>query len=316
MTHRNGDETDGFGVPRRGFLRLLGGAGAATAAGTAGCLNSETRIGYRDWVPGNFDPVVMYMNVDSMHEHGLLPDDEDDVEYGLTFDEVNEVIDLERATVLVLDDDASPEIDGEEEHEYGGFTVYDLGDDGYAATDGDSVVEARTWVYVELVIDAYNEELPRLHEEVPEFGAVTTVAGEGDLALVRPHETGEGGIEAGVANLAPETSDVTIAVTGEEEDDFTEIEDEIRTREHLTIDESRPDVVTEDETDVLVLEGTAETEDVPEAFGLVAEASSQRDADDVKRIDEGGESDRVQETDEEHGSDDGERHGDAQSDDE
>ncbi|MDZ7688384.1 MAG: hypothetical protein U5J64_06630 [Halobacteriales archaeon] len=275
------------GVGRRGFLKLSGGLLATTAtAATTGCLNAdaddeEAEIGYRDWIPASADPVVMYTDVTVLSQHHSMWEGEGDAQYGLTFDDVAEVVGTSEAEVLVLNEDAEPDIaddEGTAWDDYGGYTVHQRDSEagGFVATDGDVVIEAQTQDAIESVIDAHAGDTARLHEEDETFEGLTTKAGEGDLVVV-PGVNGRGirRKQARSADVSEETSEVRIAIEADEEE-FGDVEDGFRSRDHLTVN----DVEEDAEAGIILLKGTVETESVPDVFGLVGEASSSQGAHD------------------------------------
>ena len=287
-------EGTGSRVRRRGFLKLSGGLLATGTAGVTGCLDAdaddgEAEIGYRNWIPASADPVAMYTDVNVLSQHHSLWVGEGDAQYGLTFDDVAEIIGTSEAEVLVLNEDAEPDVEGDEVDEYGGYTVYERDSEvgGFVATDGDAVIEAQTQDSAEAVIDAHAGDTARLHEEDETFEMLTTRAGEGDLVVV-PGVNGRGirRKQARSADISEGTSEVTIAVEADE-DDSDDIEDGFRSRENMTVNDVKKDA----EAGIVVLEGTAETEEVPETFGLTGEASSSQGA-----HDEGSESDEASES--------------------
>jgi len=268
---------------RRSFLKLSGGLLSAATVGATGCLNGEDGVGYTDWVPATFDPTVTYLNLAVLSQHHRTWEGgSEDTPYGLEFDDVVEVVGTSDAEVLILDDEVTPEVDGDEVSEHGGMTIYerDTRGAGFVGSDGDVLIEATTHDAVEAVIDARTGETARLRDEDETFDTLTRKAGEGDLVVVPDPDTrGVTRREARAAQVSEGTSDVRIAVHAEE-DEFLDAEDEIRSREHLTVDEA----VEEDaDAEVLVLNGTVETEDLPGVFGLVAEASG---SDEVAERDE------------------------------
>lgn len=271
MKFRNGEGTDS-GVRRRGFLKVFGGLLATATVGTTGCLNAdaddeEAEIGYRKWIPASADPVVMYVDVNVLSQHHSMWEGEGDEQYGLTFDDVAEVVGTSEAEVLVLDEETEPEIEGDEVDEYGGYTVHEMDSEvgGFVATDGDAVIETQTRDAAEAIIDAHAGDTTRLHEEDETFEVLTTRAGEGDLVVV-PRVNGHGirRKQARSADVSEETSYITVAVEADE-DEFDDVEDGFRSKKNMTVN----DVEEDAEAGIVVLEGTVETESVPEVFGLV-----------------------------------------------
>lgn len=256
---------------RRGFLRISGGLLSAATVGTAGCLNDDS-VAYTRWIPATFDPMVMYVNLHVLSQHHRMWEGgSEDPPYGLDFEDVAVVIGTSDAEVLLLDDGVTPEIDAREVGEHGGMTIYerDSRTAGFVASDGDVLVEAHTQDAVEEVIDARTGETARLRDEDETFDVVTKRAGEGDLVHVPNLDAPDvHRREASSAQVSEETSEVRIAVRADE-DEFLDAEDEVRARDHVNVDE----VVEDADAGVLVVEGTAETENLPEAFGLVSEAS-------------------------------------------
>ena len=257
-------EGTGSRVRRRGFLKLSGGLLATGTVGTTGCLNAdaddgEAEIGYRNWIPASADPVAMYTDVNVLSQHHSLWEGEGDAQYGLTFDDVAEIVGTSEAEILVLNEDAEPDVEGDEVDEYGGYTVYEVDSEvgGFVATDGDVVIEAQTQDSAEAVIDAHAGDTTRLHEEDEVFEMLTTRAGEGELVVV-PGVNGRG-IRRKQA----------------------------RSMENMTVNDVKKDA----EAGIVVLEGTVETERLPETFGLTGEASSSQGG-----HDEGSESDEANES--------------------
>jgi len=283
-------------VRRRGFLKLSGGLLATMA--TTGCLNAdaddgEAEIGYRNWIPATADPMVMYVDVNVLSQHhSMWGGGEEDEQYGLTFDDISEIVGTSEAEILVLEEDSEPDIaddEGTAWDDYGGYTVHrrDSETRGFVATDGDVVIEAQTQDAIESVIDAHTGKATRLHEQDEVFEGLTTKVGEGDIAVVlRVNGRRIKRKEARSAEVSEGRSEVRIAVEADE-DEFDEIEENIDVK-NMTIEE----VVEEDaEAGIVVLEGTVETEGIPEAFGLVGEASRSS-----RNVDEGSEREESNET--------------------
>lgn len=298
MNLLNGDDA---GVRRRGFLRLSGGLLATATVGATGCLDGgEAEIEYRKWIPSTFDPTMMYVDVNVLSEHHSMWEAGGGTQYELTFDDIAEIVGTSGAEILILEEDASPQISDDEGtawDSYQGYTIHessairDSEVEGFVASDGEVVIEAQTQEAIESVIDARAGDTTRLHEEDGLFEGLTTKVGEGDIVSV-PEVNGRSvrRREARAADVSEGTSDIRIAVEADEEE-FDDIDEGSNAR-YVTIEE-----VTERDAEagIVLLDGTVETERIPEAFGLVAEGSGSSDASDES----GGESGSMSESESE-----------------
>ncbi len=158
------------------------------------------------------------------------PTDEDMV-YGFDSDEVDHVLEFDAAQVLETSATGSPSWDVEQVDAYGVFEVYhgDLDSGEYAAWDGRRLVEAEDQQDLFDVIDAYNGETRRLHEEDEEYKRVSDEVAAAEVVRIWSHDTG---VVAYGVEVGDEEGELTVAATGEV-DDLREIEENLHGKEHV-----------------------------------------------------------------------------------
>ncbi len=264
---------------RRAFLVA---SGVAVAVPAAGCLNGGGEGGegngreeaetYQRWVPAEFEPSFTYMKMTTLRDNDVSLGAEEDTEiHGLTLNDVDVTIEMDRANALVAEEGVTVEVDGEQVDEYGGFTVHESDEHGeYVATDGSALVEGDSIEDIELVIDAYEGEGTRLRDDDEVFESIVERLSYDDV--VRFSRRGDGdGVFGRAVEVAPETSSIEYVAHGDGEM-LDEIEAGILAQEDYIGIEAE-EIETED--GFLVADGTVPNDRLFQALGTVGEDSSQ-----------------------------------------
>lgn len=248
------------------FVGVTSGLAASAALPLSGCIGGGDELGYRNWMPASFDPSGMYVDVPAVRDNtSLFEGSEGSTQYGLSFDDISEIVGTSDAEVIETSEGAEPEVEGDEIGEYQGFTVYDAEGSGYVASDEDTVIEARQRYAVTSVIDASLGNVPRLHEEDAAFEDVTSAAGAGELVIV-PSEnarTGDAGLEAKAAVFEDEGVRVTYAVALSEAD-AEQVEEAVNGIDGVSVSDSSE----QSSGEVLVLSLDVEEDRLLGFFGL------------------------------------------------